>query len=263
MTHAIPAWERGKKRRGFGAKRASAAAVATAPLAETETRTFDAPMAAAPRPFERAHTFEEPIATYDDAMSLDRPVTATRADEPLATAPIGRTVRVDRKSGMPAAIAAGVVALGALGAVGWYATQDRDSIPTLTPGVETAEVATAPLAPPPAVLAGNSAEATTTYRAEPPRTADRPAAQPTRTAARARPAPAATSATETGIDASGTAALPAGPQPYSSTSATPAPAAPVQEAAPPAEVTPAPAPEASPEPAAPALEAAPETTVNP
>ncbi|MCR5877251.1 hypothetical protein [Phenylobacterium sp. J367] len=164
-----------------------------------------------------------------------------------------------KKSPIPvAAVAVGAVALVGLAAAGWYMSRPGDTgMAELNPGEPTA-VATAPAAPmapmtstpaletaqaPPAVNAGATERAAAAERTAPIRTAQAP---------RTRPAAAASATSgETAIDASGTAELPAGPQPYAG-AATPSTAtvdsppavtpAPVAPASPPV-VTPVPIPE--------------------
>ncbi|ACG77010.1 hypothetical protein PHZ_c0596 [Phenylobacterium zucineum HLK1] len=291
----IPAWERGKKRKGLGRGKPAAAA---APVA-AEPRSFDSPT-------------DRPAM---DRPAMDRPMTETRpmtgtaayADEDAhgeagLVAPIGRTrTRTGgpaRKSGMPAAaLAAGVVALGAVGAAGWYVTQQDDGVAELTPAPATESLAIAqndPMADPmmgasgPAMAsanltAGAQAAAETPPASEARVSETRERAAPARTASaprvRSAAAPAA-SATEAGINASGSAALPDGPQPYSalnpqaqSDTATTVPETTAPQTTAPAIETPAPlpatppvlpdaSPEAMPTPA-PGAAAAPETPIPP
>jgi hypothetical protein len=245
MFAAQPIWERNQKKKGFGRRR-SASAAATAPVAP-EPRTFAA-----------ERDYDEPLALDTPVDSpLDRPLASTPVESELArteyaamnpsaatttnstlaaetaadaglVAPIGtdrsaRSTAAPKSRGIaPAAIAAGVVALGALGATGWYMSRDREGVPELTPGSTTAsEVAAAPLTPtnPPAQVAVNEASpppaAATPPAAEPPRTTVQ-ARNTARTTARARPAASAPSAASSGANASTSAVLPDGPQPYSS-----------------------------------------------
>lgn len=281
----IPAWERGRKRKGLGRGKPAAAA---APVA-AEPRSFDSPM--------------------DRPMTETRPMTgsAVHADEDAhgeagLVAPIGRTrtrtAGPARKSGMPAAaLAAGVVALGAVGAAGLYVTQQDDGVAELTPAPATESLAIAqndPMADPmmgasgPAMAsanltAGAQAAAETPPASEARVSETRERAAPARTASaprvRSAAAPAA-SATEAGINASGSAALPDGPQPYSalnpqaqSDTATTVPETTAPQTTAPAIETPAPlpatppvlpdaSPEAMPTPA-PGAAAAPETPIPP
>lgn len=245
MFAAQPVWERSRKRKGFGARRVAAPAVET-------------PVASEPRSFAAERDDEEPMVldTPVDRAAADRPLMdreyvrseygtmntttpSTLASEPVRereadaglVAPIGvgrgasRSARAAKSNGVaPAAIAAGVVALGALGATGWYMSRDTaDGVPELTPGSTTSQVAAAPLAPtdPPAQMAMNTAAPPPVAppSVAEPRTTETPrASAPVRTA-RARPAAAtAPSAASEGVNASTTAVLPDGPQPYSSVS---------------------------------------------
>lgn len=260
----VPAWERGKKRRGLGMGAAKRVA---------EPRTFettDATTYRDERPVAAAVTGAPTIDTRD-GFGRTTATTSTLAaeDDTAFTAPIGRTTTVRKtKSGVPgAAVAAGIVALAAIGGAGWYMNQDNDTqVAELTPGVtetstSTTALATAPIAPPaPAatprpmqMAAAEQARTTTTTRRV--------------TTTRTRPAAAAPSAGEQGVNASGRADLPTGPQPYSTlqgtsagspTTAAPAPAVtpPVTEAPVSAEPTPVnpPAAEAAPTPATPPTE---------
>jgi len=227
MFAAQPIWERNRKKKGFGARKTAAAPVSPEPRTFAAERDYDEPMAL-------DTPVDTPVHTPAD-NPLDRPIASTATPSTLAAetetdaglvAPIGTgrsTASAPKSKGVaPAAIAAGVVALGALGAAGWYMSRDSAGVPELTPGSTTSEVATAPLPPiaPPAQVAVNEAPpppAAAPPAAEPPR-ASTPARSPTRTTARARPATAASSASSTGVNASTTAVLPDGPQPYSSVS---------------------------------------------
>lgn len=193
---------------------------------------IDAPRAASPEYPRTEYAAMNPGTTAastlaaDDDAGLVAPIAMGRAN--------ARSTRaVKSSSAAPAAIAAAVVGLGALGAAGWYMSRDTPGVPELTPGATTSEVAAAPLTPtePPAQMAMN--EAPTPPAATPPAMTQRaePARAPTasaRTTTRARPAATAPNAGETGVNASATAVLPNGPQPYSSVSPGPAPAAPTQ-----------------------------------
>ena len=184
MFAPVPSWERGKKKRGLGARKT----VAAAPIVTTTAAGLGA------------------TVTLDDGA-------------PLA-APIGRpTTSAKRQGGLPvAAIGAGILALGALAAGGWYATQPRDNVVELTPGVSdaTTTAAMAPMVPAMTVpLPARTTTTTTTVRATAP--VERRAA-PVRTARVTSTRPAsANSAQTTGIDASGTATLPSAPEAYSGT----------------------------------------------
>jgi len=213
---ATPVWDRGRKRRGFSGGR----------KVTPEARTFAA----------------EPDPVAQDEMVLDAPMTTTNstlaADEPMA-APIGRTtaprtVRSHASSGASASVIAGaLIAVVAVGGVAWYATRDHSGgVPTLASAPEstTSQVAAAPAEPaapaaaPPTQMASDAAPPPMAERA-PPRERIAPAH-------RARPATTARAAGETGVNASTTAALPDGPQPYSSVNPGAAPQ-PVNPAAPP------------------------------
>lgn len=261
---ARPIWEqRGRKRRGLGGRKTAAA---PAPTISPEPRTF-----AAERDYEDPMALDTPVdpvtgdlarTSYADmrdnpaaaTVATGAPVAPVAADESDTgmVAPIGRdSTRADnapRSKGIgPAAIAAGVVVLGAIGAVGWYASRDNDRIPELAPG-GTEQVATAPLPPvdlppnPPAA-ADTAVNPPAPAAATPPRATVQPAA-PRRMASstRTRPAAAAApSASDTAADASTT--LPAGPQPYSTLNPGAAPPPPVNpaptQAAPPPSEAPA------------------------
>lgn len=252
LMAATPIWEtRGKKRRGLGRGAAASGAAAATTSVAAEPRSFDSPM---DQP--RTHTISETRPMTEPSMASAAAVTDPMTGRPDMTdhthathttaddgdaglvAPIGRTrsrtqAAPARRSGMPvAAIAAGVVALGAVGAAGWYATRTNDGVAELTPGAaqESMAVAQAPPTPaapltastspaavgasttPPSAPAATST-ATTTASA----TTERRATVRTASASRTRPATAASapSASEAGINASGTATIPAGPQPYS------------------------------------------------
>ena len=281
VLFAQPIWERRSKKRGvFGRKTASTAPSTTiAP----EPRSFaverdDETLAQAPlieRPIEGAYPLRDDYIRREGAGygATTPPTTTMRIeDDASLVAPIGRpTARTTggarSKSMGPAAIAAGVVTLGALGAVGWYASRGNDGVPELAAGPTSEQVAAAPMAP-----VVPAAPVTTDMSVNPPSAAPPrvtvPAASPVRTA-RARPAAAATpSAGETGVNASTTAALPEGPQPYSTLNPGALPPALVT---PPATTEAAPAPTEAPAaiPATPPIEtpapteAAPETTVTP
>lgn len=269
MFAANPAWERGRKRKGLGGRKISAAPAATAAAVEpTSTITPE------PRTFAAERDYEEPMALDRPvARPVERPMTpdaagteysamgATMASPRAAAletdsgmvAPIGReprrtAARTHKSSAAPAAIAAGVAAVALVGAAGWYATQADDGIPELAPGQPAdTQVATAPLPQAP-LPAETSATAPTTVnptappvRAQAPARAERRMAQ---AAPRTRPAAAAPSASESGLNASTTTTLPDGPQPYSTLNPGAAPA-PVNPPAPPVnQAAPAPTTEA-------------------
>jgi len=259
LMAATPIWEtRGKKRRGLGRGAAASSAAGTSvtdtPTAAAEPRSFE-PSVDSPRPHAVSETrpmtepgMSEPsmasAAVVTDPMTGRPDVTdhtTARTTAPMDAAdedaglisPIGRTrtrAAPARRSGVPAAaIAAGVVTLGALGAAGWYASQSNDGVAELTPGAaqESMALAQAPTTPA-APLATTTGAAPATEASTPTpaaRTTDaaasteRRATVRTASVSRTRPAAAAsaeaTSATQAGIDASGTATLPTGPQPYS------------------------------------------------
>lgn len=250
-----PVWERNRKRPG----RPSASAqppLAAEPRAFAETP--DRPPMTDTRRITETPPMTEPALDRPWERPLDRTVGAAAVPEetPGLVAPIGRRTPTRRRSSLPVAVAAvSVAALGAVGVAGWYASQQDRGVAELTPGGPATEedLTLAQATPTPTVPATPplppSASAATT--------AARPAG-----ASRARPA-AAASAAESGINASGTAALPAGLQPYSALNpsadtatgapigaapltATPAPA-PIPETPPIApEATPAPTPSPSP-----------------
>lgn len=284
MFAPTPAWERGRKRRGLmgGGKRASSASLAPAHADEAMAVAAPSTVSPEPRSFaaEEPMTLDRPLSTSQPGMYADmqrRPMTDDLPSEDTGmVAPIGRTSAgrtTVKRSGPPvAALAAGVVALGALGAAGWYASQDRSGVPELTPGSEelaAGPAAATPMAPPAAALPAAPAQTA-------PATPARAAAEPVRSEAstrmasstpRARPAARAPSAAETGVNASATTALPAGPQPYStlnpSSSATPSPATTdIPAPAPAQSAPPAPIPDTPPISPAPA-ETAPAEAVTP
>jgi hypothetical protein len=214
MFAAVPAWERSRKRGGFGGK----------------ARSADPQVAVEPAPVRNAAYVETD-------------------DEAFATAPTYATRTVKKSSVAPLAIAAGIVAIGGLAAAGWYATQPHETgMAQLTPGTQ---VASTPVAPPPELIASAAptpAEpATAATPATPAKAAAPPARVTTRVAAaapaRARPAATSRSAEDAGVNTSAT--VPAAPQPYSGTAVAPsapadiAPAAPVNPT--PEAVKPAPA----------------------
>ncbi|WP_411286966.1 hypothetical protein [Phenylobacterium sp.] len=231
MFAPVPSWERGKKKRGFGAKKA----VAVDPIVTTSAAGLGAtadPMDAelTGRSFAQAPAYVAPLYSDTPAPTtridpLLGPTTSVRDDNAPLVAPIGRTAATSakRQGGLPvAAIGAGVLALGALVAGGWYATQPRDNVAELTPGVadSTTTTAMAPIdpalaAPAATVPAQTTTTTTTTVRA----TAPAPSrATTTRTASVTRTRPAAANSAQTvGINASGTAELPSAPQAYSGT----------------------------------------------
>lgn len=207
MFAANPVWDRASRRRGLGGRRNAR----TAEAAPAET------VASEPRSF--AHDTAPSTLTADggtDEPGLFAPITR----------PATRNTRTKASSGAaPAAIAAGAIAVVALGATGWWMTRDASGVPELTPGSTTSEVAVAPIAPapvtPPATTAPTApapapiAEAPTRMAAASPARAERRAP-----AVRTRPA-AAASAETAATNASAT--LPSGPQPYTTLNPTVAP----------------------------------------
>jgi hypothetical protein len=242
---ATPVWERGRKRRGLGGRKVAADRAASAPAEERSFSPASAPAASNPS-----------ISTHEPSPSPDRPVESTTQAHDGLVAPIGRrtspsrgTTRDTRPSGaITATIAAGVVAVGALGAGAWYLMSEGDSVPELAPGSVTTEVAAAPILPP-------AADQATPLAVEPPLApaATPPAETPLTTARRdaapaprARPAAVAPSAESAAQNASASVTLPEGPQPYASLNpgSAPAPAAvnpPVVNIPPASEAAPAPA----------------------
>lgn len=285
VLFAQPVWERRSKKRGvFGRKIAS---TTSSPTIAPEPRSFaaerdDETLAQPPlieRPIEGAYPLRDDYIRPEGAGygATTPPTNPTRIeDDASLVAPIGRpatrTTGGARSNSMgPAAIAAGVVTLGALGAVGWYASRSNDGVPELAAGQPAGEqLAVAPTAPiVPAVAPPSDMSVNPPTAAAPPRVSV-PASAPVRTA-RARPdvaASAAPSAGDTGVNASTTAALPSGPQPYSTLNPGAAPPAPVtppatMDAAPAPTEAPAVIPETPPVESPAPTEAAPETTVTP
>ncbi|MBX3484203.1 hypothetical protein [Phenylobacterium sp.] len=282
MFAATPAWERGRKRRGLGPKKAPRTAAAT-PAVAPEPRTF-----AAERedPMARNAPLRRPVDRVDQTTAYAMgPAAATptigetlEAEDAGLAAPIHRPSahRNSAKTGVktggvsPAAITAGAVAVIVAGGIGMFAMRGGDGgVPELTPGATTTrEIAAAPVeAPPAAPTLGQRAENILPERAA--RRRPRPRVRP---AARRAPGPPGAATRETsGTNAS--AAIPAGPQPYSTLSpgAAPSsvnPAAPPLITLPPAQAAPAPEPIPSPPPVtstepATTSPTAPETTTPP
>ncbi|MBL8773946.1 MAG: hypothetical protein JNK30_21350 [Phenylobacterium sp.] len=267
MFAPTPVWDRKRKRRGgFAAARPTESAVAAEP------RSFADPMAERPMSPERDVSRADQTTAY--ALGPAAVTSTTPRAEPVTprtetvhdtafAAPPPRSatgVKTAKSRGMGStAIAGAAVGVIALGAVGWFATRDNGEVPELTPGATTSEVAAAPLPPvdaPPAVPVGGERAANilperSPASAEPAAIARAPAAAPVRTA-RARPAAAA--ADTQGVPASASAAIPDGPQPYSTlnpgaatTAVNPAPA-PSVETAPAAEPIPSTPPTITPDP---------------
>ena len=267
MFAPVPAWERGKKRRGFGGGRTSRVAEEPRSFAsEPETTTAAAEQG--------AYAFD-PIGPTGSAQPTESQPTDSQAGESMfAGTPSYAGVTARRKgSGAPVAIAAGIILLGGLGAAGWYYTQPHDSgIAQLTPGSPTTTTttaaatdtssdqltqATAPPSTPPAAMPGASTAASatppaTTHSTTTTTTTARssaPAATHRTVTARARPA--SRSAADVSADASATAPAPPAPTPQ---------AAPLMNVPPPAQAAPAPAPVQT---APPATSAAPAPTLTP
>ena len=257
-----PVWERGKKKRGFGARKAAPS------VATPEARPMPTERTIAPEP--RTCAAETPTTMTHSTLAADE---APFAAEPaMAT----RTTRVKRSGPSPTVIALALGAVVILGGVGFYAMQPHDGVTTLKPGEPSAEVALAPIAP---VATSEVNPATNTLRPTPATPA--PAAKPTQVARQSAPAPSArvrpARAAAPSADASSSnvsATIPDGPQPYSSlnpaaaptqvtppapTQVTPA-APPPSEAAPPAAIPSTPPVQSAP---APTQAPAPETVTPP
>jgi hypothetical protein len=200
-----PAWERNKKRRGFGGGRRT-----------DEPRSF-------------APADEPPIAdSAVDSMGAVDPATDTFAAGPT----FANRTRKGASSRVPLAIGAGLIVIAGVGAAGWYALQPHGApgVAELTPGststtttpegsvtTQVAEAATPPATP--AAAAEKSTTTTTTAKTAHGATVT----HKTTTTVRSR------AASDTAADASTTAPMPA-----------PAQAAPSPAAAPPAAAAPAP-----------------------
>ena len=125
MFAPIPSWERGKKRRAFGARPSRVAA---------EPRSF-APADVVPT---RPVTLSEDARAYEARMDTVDP-TDTAFDTGFASGATfaDRTSRKGNGAG-PILIAAGVILVGGLAAAGWYATQPHNTgVAELTPGSTT------------------------------------------------------------------------------------------------------------------------------
>ncbi|HXA38016.1 MAG TPA: hypothetical protein VNW53_03380 [Phenylobacterium sp.] len=109
MFAPVPAWERNNKRRGFGGGRA-----------------------AEPRSFESAPAI--------DAMGGVDPTDVNFAAGPT----FADRTRKSASSNVPIAIVAGLIVLGGIGAVGWYAMQPHGApgVAELTPGAATTTTTT-------------------------------------------------------------------------------------------------------------------------
>jgi hypothetical protein len=280
MFAAQPVWERNRKRRGFGGRKTTSAAapetnIAPMTTVAPEPRSFaadrdDEPMAldtpVTPGAYPRAGYTDMRDTRATPAEAVTTPVSSAplrndAAEDAGLVAAIGRpTARgkgTTRSRNMgPAAIAAGVVALGAIGAVGWMASHGDDGVPELSPGQPTeSQVAAAPL--PPVDMPTAPAAADTAVNPPPAATASAAAAARPAAPARAQPRmaqaprtrPAATGAETAGVNASATT-LPTGPQPYSTlnpgAATPPAVDAPATATTAPTSVAPAEAPAAIP-----------------
>jgi hypothetical protein len=255
MFAPVPAWERGKKRRGLGGGRTRR--VAEEPRSFASDPDERAPLAA------RESMVREPTWPAPDAIAPDG-IVYERLEEPADGVFAGTPVYAEaasRKGAIaPVAIAAGIILLGGVAAAGWYFTQSHSTgLAQLTPGqavtttttvapATTAPAASAPLAPTPevtptaprapATAAASPTNATTTTAHESAATAPHHALAP-------RAAPVSRSAGDTAADASAT--LPAAPQPYQGQATSPAPNAAAATTPEPATATPA-APATSPAP---------------
>jgi hypothetical protein len=246
MFAPVPAWERGKKRRGLGGGR-------TGRVAE-EPRSF------ASDPDERLAAREsmvrEPTWPAPDAIAPDG-IVYERLEEPADGVFAGTPVYADaasRKGGIaPVAIAAGIIMLGGVAAAGWYFTQSHNTgLAQLTPGqavTTTTTIAPAPTAPASSASLAATPEVTPTTPSAPAAAAASPtnptaatahesAAPPPHHALAPRAAPVSRSAGDTATDASAT--LPAAPQPYQGQATSPAPTAAPATTPEPATSTPAP-----------------------
>ncbi|WP_293369475.1 hypothetical protein [Phenylobacterium sp.] len=247
MFAPVPAWERNKKRRGFGGGRAS------------EPRSFapaDEPLAATP-----VSDALGPLEPTDDAFAAG-PTFANRTKKTAS-------------SNVPIAIVAGLIVIGGVGAAGWYAMQPHggQGVAELTPGSATTtttpdgsvttQVAEATTPATPAAPAGKATTTTTTARSR-----DGGVTHRTTTTVRSH------AASDTAADASTTAPMPRAapaPQPASPAAAapaaapTPAPAAPLVLTLPPSSAPQSTAPADTPAPvqSAPAPTTAPPPTQTP
>ncbi len=271
---ATPVWERNRKKKGFGARRAPAAEAATVAVPEArvapETRSFAQEEYAAPladtsdRPMvERSmqpqmdRSLDRPMSSVDSIGSMERPIErpierptvapsvmasptpeAETATDAGMVAPISRTrtVKERRNGASPAVITGGLAALAAVGAIGWYASRPPAGVPELAPGAIDSQVAVAPLTPATPPAAQVAATTAAPPVTAPSRTAVARAAPARQDTSTARARPAAASADGGGVNASATTALPDGPQPYSTLNpgASPAAAAPPTIIVPPA-----------------------------
>jgi cytoskeletal protein RodZ len=211
MFAPVPAWERNKKRRGFGGGRRASEPRSFAPTAD--------PLIA------------EPAADSMGPLEAD--------DGNFAAGPtFANRTRKTASSKAPLAIVAGLIVIGGVGAAGWYAMQPHagQGVAELTPGSSSSSTATTPdgsvttqvaQATTPDTPAAPAEKATTTTTTA--RTAHGTITHKTTTTVRSR------AASDTAADASTTAPMPAAVQ------ATPAPQAAPAAAPPAAAATPAPA----------------------
>lgn len=201
---ATPAWERSRKTRRFGARKAT----------QTVTEPHSLP----------------PSATMTNS-------TLAADETPFAAAPAlaTRTTRVKKAGPSPTVIAMALGAVVVLGGVSFYALQPHGGVTTLTPGEPTtSELAVAPVAP--------DVDVATNTLPQPAIAAEPWMARPSAAAASsARVRPARAAAPSAGANSANVSAtLPAGPQPYATVN--PAAPAPIEAAPPVQEVAPAPAP---------------------
>ena len=230
MFAPIPAWERGKKRRGFGGGRSSRVAAEPRSFA-ADAVEGDVVTGAAVREDLR------PYETRSEAMA-DSLAPTPATDTAFAATPAYATRTAVRKnSAAPVAIAAGIILLGGLAAAGWYYSQPHgQGVAELTPGstaTTTTTTAGAPTPGEPQQLA--QADAAPPAAAAPPPPAAH-AKTTTTTTVHSAPAPAArtttvrthraTSASDVSADASTTAPARAAPAPAPTPAAPPAAAAP-------------------------------------
>ena len=261
MFAPVPAWERNKKRRGFGSGRVSRVAPEPRSFAADEDedqRIAPAPQSAAPRSAAmadtgRAFAFEP----------MDPEVRTEPEEGVFAGTPTYATATRAKSNTAPVMVAAGIILLGGVAAAGWYYTQSRDTgVAQLTPGSASTTTTTTSVAPandqlaqastPQAALPGAAATASApppTAKAATTTTTTRSASPSVthRTTAVARAVPVSRNATSAGSDAAAT--LPAGPQPYSGAAQAPAAsstaAPPLVLNLPPAQAAPTAAPPAS------------------
>ena len=187
MFAPIPSWERNRKRKGFGGK---SRAAATVQVGEPATAT--------------ASAYSAPLDTTDTSF---------------ATAPAFATRSVKKgRTGLPMAVAAGIIAIGGLAAAGWYASQPHDTgVAQLTPGTASTSIpASEPVMAVDAPAPVLPVQVKTPAAAIPARTNARVAAA---APVRVRPA-ASRNAADASVNTSAT--LPTAPQAYSGTATAPA-----------------------------------------